>query len=68
MGPKWDTRRNGTTWGGEQIEKALSGRSDFYKPAGKLRAVEEPASVGEDVVARNLVGIQSEVIHWLFPT
>jgi hypothetical protein len=35
MRPKWDEKRGGSTWGAQQIEKALATVSESYTPPGR---------------------------------
>jgi hypothetical protein len=37
MRDKWDSRRGGTTYGAQTIERAISGATEFYKPRAARR-------------------------------
>lgn len=37
MRDKWDSRRGGTTYGAQTIERAISGATEFYRPRGARR-------------------------------
>ncbi len=42
MREKWDSKRGNTTWGQQQIAKALAGRTEFYTPPAKDTKAEQP--------------------------
>ena len=35
MRDKWDSRRGGTTYGAQTIERAIAGCAEFYRPRGR---------------------------------
>ncbi len=35
MRDKWDSRRGGTTYGAQTIERAISSATEFYQPRAK---------------------------------
>ena len=45
MRDKWDSRRGGTTYGAQTIERALSQASEFYKPRARRRVDGRPSRV-----------------------
>jgi len=52
MRPKWDEKRSDSTWGRQEIDKVLSGKTEFYTPRAKQQAA--PAQTGEAKKKREL--------------
>jgi len=50
MRPKWDSKRGDTTWGQQQIDTALAGRTEFYTP-GRSPADEAANRASQDAAA-----------------
>jgi hypothetical protein len=75
MRDKWDESRSDTTWGWQQIDKALDGRTEYYDPAGRatadfgvgasVYAPPEPASIGSVISAYELITEAPEVVAQL---